>query len=88
MAVEDVISEICNVIQFSLSGQVKKWMLFNHRDIALIVLVTLVHSGPIVVVKLWWSMWLEMYRTFFIISYRNKYITRIIDETYENGSVK
>ena len=60
MAIEDVISEMCNVIQLRLTGQVKQWTLFNHWDIALIVLVALVHSTFTVVVKLW-SMWLEIY---------------------------
>ena len=42
-----------------LTGQVKQWTLFNCWDIALIVLVALVHSRP-TVVKLR-SMWLEIY---------------------------
>ena len=48
MAIEDVISEICIVIQLRLTGQVKQWMLVNRWDIALIVLVRLVHPGPTV----------------------------------------
>ena len=82
MAVEDAISEICHVIQLRLTGQVSKLMLFNCWDFALIVLVTLVHSWPTVVVKIW-SMWLEIYITFFIVSYRSKYIAQIVDETYQ-----
>ena len=34
MAVEDGISEMCNVIQLRLTGQVKQWTLFNRWDIA------------------------------------------------------
>ena len=66
MAVEDAISEMCNVIQWlRLTGQVKQWMLFNCWDIALVVLMTLVQSGH-TVVKLC-SMWLEIFVTFSLL---------------------
>ena len=63
---------LCHSTKVNWSSKI---MNVNHWDIALIILVALVHTGPTVVAKLSSiQMWLEIYvKTFFIISYLNKY---------------
>ena len=67
-----------NVLCHSIKVNWSRWIMnVNRRDIALIILVALVHTGPTVVTKLS-SMWLEIYIiTFFIISCLNKYKSMI-----------